>query len=181
MATHSIILACTISGRLGLNWSYKVLVTQSWLTLCDPLDYSPLGYYGQFHRIFQARMLEWVAISFSRGSSWSRDQTCVPLIVGRFFTIWATRRANKDTNIDTCILIDRLLWWLSGKESTCQSRRQGCNPQVRKISWRRKWQPTPVFLPEKSHGQSSLVSYSPWAHKRVGQDLATKPPPAPYS
>ena len=36
---------------------------------------------------------------------------------------------------------------------------------VRKIPWQRKWQPTPVFLPGKSHGQRSLVGYSPWGHK----------------
>jgi len=39
------------------------------------------------------------------------------------------------------------------------------NPWVRKIPWRRKWQPTPVFLSEKPHGQRSLVGYSPWGHK----------------
>ena len=42
--------------------------------------------------------------------------------------------------------------WLSGKESACQCRRLGFNPWVRKIPWRRKWQPTPVFLPRKPHG-----------------------------
>ena len=45
---------------------------------------------------------------------------------------------------------------------------------VRKIPWRRKWQPTPVFLPGNFHGQRSLADYSPWGHKRVGHDLATK-------
>ena len=45
---------------------------------------------------------------------------------------------------------------------------------VRKIPWRRKWQPTPIFLPGKSHGQRSLAGYSPWGHKRVGCGLATK-------
>ena len=55
--------------------------------------------------------------------------------------------------------------WLSGKESTCQCRRRRFNPWVRKIPWRRKWQPTPVFLPGKSHGQSSLAGYSPRGHK----------------
>ena len=53
--------------------------------------------------------------------------------------------------------------WLSGKESACQCRRcrrHGFNLWVRKIPWRRKWQPPAVFLPAKSHGQSSLVSYS---------------------
>ena len=50
-----------------------------------------------------------------------------------------------------------LPWWLSGKESACRYRRYGFNPWVRKISWRRKWQSTPVFLPGESHGQRSLV------------------------
>ena len=43
--------------------------------------------------------------------------------------------------------------WLSGKEPTCQCRRFGFDPWVRKVPWRRKWPPTPVFLPGKSHGQ----------------------------
>ena len=58
--------------------------------------------------------------------------------------------------------------WLSGKEFTCQCRRHrklGFDPWVRKVAWRREWQPTPVFLPGKSHGQRSLVGYSPWGHK----------------
>ena len=38
-------------------------------------------------------------------------------------------------------------------------------PRFGKILWRRKWQPTPVLLPGKSHGQRSLVGYSPWGHK----------------
>ena len=55
-----------------------------------------------------------------------------------------------------------------GKESTCQCRRpKGCwfDPWVGKIPWRRKWQPIPVPLPGKSHGQRSLVGYSPWGCK----------------
>ena len=67
-----------------------------------------------------------------------------------------------------------LPWWLSGKEPTCQCGRHGFNPWVRKIPWRKTWQPTPVFLPGKSHGQRSLMGYSPWGHKRVRQDLATE-------
>ena len=61
-------------------------------------------------------------------------------------------------------------WWLSGKESACQCRSHGFDPWVGKIPWIRKWQPTSAFLPGKSHGQRSLVSYSPWDCKRVGQD-----------
>ena len=50
----------------------------------------------------------------------------------------------------------------------------GFHPWVGKIPWRRKWQPTPVFLPGKSRGQRSLVGYSPWGHKRIGHNLVTK-------
>ena len=67
-----------------------------------------------------------------------------------------------------------LPWWLSGKESACQCRRRGFHPSGRKIPWRRKWQPSPVFLPRKPHGQRSLASCGPWGHKRVGHDLVTK-------
>ena len=58
----------------------------------------------------------------------------------------------------------------SGKESACQCRRckrGGFNPWVRKIPWGRKWQPTPVFLPGKSHGQRSLEGSSPWVCKEL--------------
>ena len=64
-----------------------------------------------------------------------------------------------------------LPWWLSNKESTCQFR---FHPWVGKIPWRRKWQPTPIFLPGKSHGQRGLVDYSPWGPKIAGYNLATK-------
>ena len=56
----------------------------------------------------------------------------------------------------------------SGKELTCQCRRHqrlGFDPWVRKISWRRAWQFTPVLLPGESHGQRSLVGHSPWGHR----------------
>ena len=46
-----------------------------------------------------------------------------------------------------------------------QCGRPGFNPWVGKIPWRKEWQPTPVFLPGESHGQRSLVGYSPWGHK----------------
>ena len=58
----------------------------------------------------------------------------------------------------------------SGKDPACQCRRHKkhrFDPWVGKILWRRKWQPTPVFLTENSHGQRSLVSYSPKGHKEL--------------
>ena len=84
-----------------LHWQVRLFTTsatsvhakslQSRPTLCDPTDSSPTG--SSVHRISQARILEWVAISFSRGSSWPKNWTWVSCIAGRFFTIWATREA----------------------------------------------------------------------------------------
>ena len=67
----------------------EVLVAQSWLTLCDPMGYSPPG--PSVRGILQARILQWVAISFSRGSSRPRDRTEDSCIAGRFLIIWGTR------------------------------------------------------------------------------------------
>ena len=64
---------------------------QSCMTLCNPVDYSLPG--SSAHGILQARILEWVAISFSRGSSQPRDRTQVSCIAGRCFILWATRKA----------------------------------------------------------------------------------------
>ena len=69
-----------------------VLVTLSCLTLCDSMDYFLPG--SSVHGFTQARILEWVAFSFSRRSSQSRDWTWASCIAGRFFTIWSTREDN---------------------------------------------------------------------------------------
>ena len=68
-------------------------VAQSCLTLCNPMAYSPPG--SSIHGILQARILEWVAISFSRGSSQPRDWTHVSCIVGRRFNLWATKEGRR--------------------------------------------------------------------------------------
>ena len=75
-----------------------VLLAQSCPTLCDPTDSSPPG--SSVHGILQVRILQWVAISFSRGSSQIRHQMWVSCIANRFFTIWATREAP-------------IMWWAS--------------------------------------------------------------------
>jgi len=62
-----------------------MIVAQSCTTLCDPMDCSPPGF--SVHKILQARILKWVAIPFSRGSSRPRDRTWVSCITGRFFSI----------------------------------------------------------------------------------------------
>ena len=75
----------------AVGFFYLSEVAQSCPTLCDPMDCSPPG--SSVHGILQARVLEWVAISFSRGSSRPRDQTWVSSIAGRCFTVSATREA----------------------------------------------------------------------------------------
>ena len=70
-------------------------VAQWCLTLCDPTDCSLPG--SSVHGIFQAIVLELIAISFSRGSSWPRDWTWVSCIAGRFFTIWAIAKSRKES------------------------------------------------------------------------------------
>ena len=140
------------------------------------MDCSQPGF--SVHGIFQARELEWVAISFFRGSSWPRDRTQVSCIAGRHFTLWATREA------------PRILEWVAYPFSRdlpgtgikpgspvlqADSLSQGASlaaqlvknppamqetwfdPWIGKIPWRRERLPTPVFWPGEFHGL-----YSPW-------------------
>ena len=76
-------------------------------------------------------------------------------------------RHHQKRNLQSNILNMELLWWLRSKESTCQYRKHGFNLWVRKMLWRRKWHPTPVFLPRKSCGQRSLVGYSSWGPEEL--------------
>ena len=95
----NIIWLCSWACGTILSWVVYVLYNQCvcaqlCLTLCDPMDCSPSG--SSVHGIFQARILEWVAISFSRGSSWPRDWTCVSWIfsIGRWILYhWASWKA----------------------------------------------------------------------------------------
>ena len=91
----------TRTGKRKICWPQKATnvsereVAQSCLTLCDPMDCSLPG--SSVHGIFQAIVLEWIAISFSKGSSQPRDQTQVSRIVDRRFTVWATRAVGFST------------------------------------------------------------------------------------
>ena len=105
------------------------------------------------HWILQASILEWVATSFSRQSSWSRTWTQVSYIAGEFFTTEPPGKATRTT-----------------RETHLPSWQHRLDLWVRKIPWRRKWQFISVFLLGKSHGQRSLVGYSPWGCKRVRHD-----------
>ena len=169
------------------------------------MDCSPPG--SSVRGIFQTRILEWVANLSSRGSSWPKGQTWVSHLAGRFFTIWATRKALVLKTLPTfawrfslwfcCFTFLVVKSWListfpqalslssirtrnthfwycsqlfdfpGGSDSKVSAYNAGdrFDPRVGKIPWRRKWQPPPVLLPGKSHGQSILVGYSPWGCK----------------
>ena len=121
------------------------IVTQLCLTLCDLIDCSPQD--SSIHGIFQARILEQVAIPFFRRSSWPRVWTQVSCIAGRFFTIWVTREApfpssflnlipnrakepNRSQGIETSLVVQWIgirlpvqgtqVWLLVWEESTCR-------------------------------------------------------------
>ena len=79
----------------NLLWWFGGLVAKSCPTLATPMDCSPPG--SSVHGIFQARILEWISISFSRGSFQPRNWTQVSGTAGRFFTNWAMREAQRST------------------------------------------------------------------------------------
>ena len=95
-----------------------------------------------------------------------------------FFSIFFLIKRNRSLFLQMvcifCGLVDACMFprWLSGKESACQCSRCGFDPWVGKSPCRRKWLPTPVFLPGKSHRQRSLVGYSLWGYKTVEHDWA---------
>ena len=84
-------------------------VTQSCSTLCDSMDCSLPG--SSAHGIFQARVLEWLAISFSRGSSRPRDWTQISCIVGRRFPIWVTRKSKHVLQFKGLLFFIIYLFW----------------------------------------------------------------------
>ena len=101
---------------------------QSCLTLCDPKDYSLSS--SSVHGILQARILEWVTVPFSRGSSQARDQIQVSHIAGRFFTVWATREALKGTQ--------KFLLGLRPRAEAVTWKEPGSDPEFQRIARRDK-------------------------------------------
>ena len=136
---------------------------QSCLTLCNSMDHDLPG--SSVHGILQARILEWVAISFSS------DKVSEVMKWVKWWSEWSEvsqscRLFAAPWTVTQTIIQGGLPWWLSCKESPCQFRRPEFDPCVGKIPWRRAWQPTPKFLPGKSHGQRSLMGYSLWGSQK---------------
>ena len=118
------------SSKINIKSSFKpydvvcwcFLITKSCLTLCNPMDCSTPG--SSVYGIFQAKILEWVAITFSGGSSQPRDQTCNSCVSRQILYCWATREAlfkpcRKSLVRDRSNLQAQLLWGLFGNLPLC--------------------------------------------------------------
>ena len=80
---------------------------------------------------------------------------------------WTEQRSNIEIHIWQALASQLTLMVQNPPVSAGDVKRHGFNPWVRKILWKRKWQPTSVFLPGKSHGQRNLAGYSPWGRKQL--------------
>ena len=155
-----------------------VLVAQLCPTVCSPIACSPQAPLSMEF----SRQEYWSGLpfSFSRGSSWLRDQTQISCTAGRRFTVWDTWKA-RDSGIqyiNSNVLLDYTAFEIiiiykafpggsDGQESACNAEEPGLIAGLGKMPWRRVWQSTPVLLPGKSHGRRSLVGCSPWGREEL--------------
>ena len=149
-----------MSGGLDSIKSQWSEVAQLCPTLCDPMDCSLLG--SSVHGIFQAIVLEWIAISFSRGSSQPRDRTQVSRIVDRRFTIWATRDQKSRVQIQSTST--KYSWVAPRRVESSHTSDQTCalciGSQIR-IHWTTREVLTWLLSSAKGPSWLPLESYSP--------------------
>ena len=109
----------TISTQHAHTYTDTLCVcAQAWPTPWDSMDCNPLGF--SVHGISQAKILEWVAISFSGGSSWPRNWTCIPSIADGFFHLWAKREAHIDAPTEMNSLWKPVWQDVFGKKKGCR-------------------------------------------------------------
>ena len=141
---------------------------QSHTTLSDPMDCSLPG--SSVHWILLARILEWVAVPSCRGSSGPRDRTRISYasLHWQVGSLPVASPGKPEMIIFTAIYY---LHWSSQVAQTVKSlsamRETRVWSLIGKIPWRKKRQPTPVFLPGKFHGWRSQAGYSPWGRKEA--------------
>ena len=142
---------------------------QSYLILCDPMDGSPPG--SSVHGILQARILEWVAVPSSRTAFQPRDQTPHLLCLLHWqmgpLPLVPPGKLRISYNLNPT---DGGAWWASVHE-VAKSRTRLSDFTF--THWRRKWQPTPVFLPGESQGPWSLVGCRLWGRTESDTTEAT--------
>ena len=106
---------------------------------------------------------------------WRRERLPTPVYwSGEFHGLYSSWGAKSQTQLSDFHSLTQSWKWVSleaqvvkNLPATLETQGPGFNPWVGKIPWRREWQPTPVFLPGKSHGQRSLMDYNPWDHKNL--------------
>ena len=153
------------------------------------MDCSPPG--SSVHGIFQAKILEWVAISFSRGSSGPRYQTWVSCIDGYSLPteLWGKPQMRSDLKLGQDFISrgmeagERVLIFTAMSSDVSKKKNAAMLAKTRGRTiqawsggswvpnvqrWRRRWQPTPVLLSGKCHGRRSLVGYSPRGREESG-------------
>ena len=134
-----------------LNWD---LLHCSWSLYQLSYSGSPTSTYNTMLNRNDGSGHSYLALEF-RGDTFSFSLLSVMLAVGLLYMAFIMLR----------YVPSGFPRWLSGKESTCQCRRHAFSPCIRNIWWKKKWPPTPVFLPGKFHVQRSLEGYSPWGCK----------------
>ena len=144
------------------------------MILCNPMDCSLSG--SSIHGIFQARVLEWIAISFSKKMAIGTYISIITLNINGLNAL--TKRHRLASIQPVCVFwLEHLIHLCCLQASLVAQRLKHLLPmretQVRSLDqedpWRRKWQSTPALLPGKSHGRRRLIGYSPRGH-RVGYD-----------
>ena len=111
------------------DWFCGCLVTKLCLTLCDSMDCNTSGF--SVHRISQTRLLEWVDISSSRGSSQPRNQTCISCIGKQILYHWATRELltiifKTSLTVIGIEVVERVAWETHSKLSNCIMYSRSC-------------------------------------------------------
>ena len=132
-----------------------MLVVQLCPTLCNPMDCSPPG--SSVYGILQARILEWVAIFSSRGSSWPRDQTQVSCIAGKFLTIWVTREAEYKDVLTVSVL--RVSYGEPGEKTFCFSTSFLPLYQNKTLTFESS--------PRENSRRKTVSPCSPWSHSSI--------------
>ena len=143
----------------GLSSVYRLSCSEAWGMFPDQgLNPCPLHWEAESYPLCHQGILSSpILMHVSKSSSFLR----LNIIALHVYTIF--------------YLSIHLLRWLSWQRVWQQCRRPRFDPWIGKIPWRRKWQPTPVFLPRESQGQRGLAGYSSWGCKRVGHDWLNLP------
>ena len=141
-----------------------------WL-FCDPMDCSPPG--SSVHGTSHARILEWVAISFSGDLPDPGMEPTSPALAGGFFTTKLPEKPEKAMAPHSSTLAWKIPWMEEpGRLQSMRSLRVG-HSWATSLSlftfmhWRRNWQPTPVFLPGESQGRGSLAGCHLWGRTEL--------------